>query len=67
MNDPVINRQTKIEDLPEFLTPHEVRNFLGLGRDSVYKLIGEGKIPARRFGQRLFVPKKAFMEEVTVA
>ncbi len=67
MNDPVINRQTKMEDLPEFLTPHEVRDFLGLGRDSVYKLIESGELPARRFGQRLFVPKKAFMEEVAVA
>ena len=67
MSDLVINRTTKMEDLPEFLTPHEVRDFLGLGRDSVYKLIESGEIPARRFGQRLFVPKKAFMEEVAVA
>ena len=67
MSDLVINRTTKIEDLPEFLTPHEVRDFLGLGRDSVYKLIESGELPARRFGQRLFVPKKAFMGEVAVA
>ena len=67
MSDLVINRTTKMEDLPEFLTPHEVRDFLGLGRDSVYKLIESGELPARRFGQRLFVPKKAFMEEVAVA
>ena len=66
MNDSVINRTTKIEDLPEFLTPHEVRDFLGLGRDAVYKLIESGELPARRFGQRLFIPKKAFMEEVTI-
>ena len=67
MNDPSINRKTKIEDLPELMTPHEVRNFLGLGRDAVYKLIETGELPARRFGQRLFIPKKALlMEEVTV-
>ena len=66
MNDPVINRQTNFEDLPELLTPMEVRAFLGLGRDAVYKLIESGELPARRFGQRLFVPKKALIEEVTV-
>ena len=67
MNDSAINRKTKLEDLPEFLTPHEVRDFLGLGRDAVYKLIESGELPARRFGQRLFVPKTALLEEVTVA
>ena len=66
MSDPVISRTTKMEDLPEFLTPYEVRDFLGLGRGSVYKLIESGELPARRFGQRLFVPKKALMEEVSV-
>ena len=63
MNDPVINRNTKIEDLPEFLTPHEVRDFFGLGRDAVYKLIETGELPSRRFGQRLFVPKTALLME----
>jgi len=44
----------------------EVRAFLGLGRNTVYGLIESGEIPARRFGQRLFVPKAALME-VSVA
>ena len=61
MNDP-INRKTKLEDLPEFMTPYEVRDFLGLGSDSVYKLIEAGDLPARRIGRRLFVPKRALME-----
>ena len=67
MSDPVIDRKTKLEDLPEFLTPNEVCGFLGLCSDSVYKLIEEGELPARRFGQRIFISKKAFMEEVAVA
>ncbi len=62
MNDPAINRKTKLEDLPELLTPMEVRAFLGLGRNTVYELIESGEIPARRFGQRLFVPKAALVE-----
>ncbi len=67
MSDSTIHRKTPYKDLPELLTPHEVRDFLGLGRDSVYKLIESGELPARRFGQRLFVPKRALMEEVAVA
>ena len=66
MNNPVINRKTKLEDLPELLTPMEVRAFLGLGRNTVYGLIESGELPAQRFGQRLFVPKRALMEEVPV-
>ena len=64
MNDPVINRKTQFTDLPELLTPHEVRDFLGLGRDAVYHLVESGQLPARRFGQRIFIPKKALMMEV---
>ncbi len=67
MDDSTINRKTKLEDLPELLTPMEVRAFLGLGRNTVYELIESGEIPARRFGQRLFVPKKVLMQEVSVA
>ncbi|MDA2934285.1 helix-turn-helix domain-containing protein [Acidobacteria bacterium AH-259-D05] len=61
-----INRQTNLEDLPQTLTPREVQAFLGLGRATVYRLIEEGKIPVQRIGKRLFIPKKALMEEVTI-
>ena len=66
MDDPEINRKTRIADLPELMTPMEVRAFLGLGRNTVYELIESGKLPSRRFGQRLFVPKAALMEGGTV-
>jgi len=62
-----INRQTNLEDLPQMLTPSEVQAFLGLGRATVYRLIEEGKIPVQRIGKRLFIPKKAFIEELSVA
>ncbi len=62
-----VSRQTNLEDLPQMLTPLELQAFFGLGRATVYRLIGEGKIPARRIGRRLFVPKKALMMEVNVA
>ena len=62
----MINRQTNLEDLPQMMTPLEVQAFFGLGRATVYSLIGEGKIPVRRIGRRLFIPKKELMEEVTI-
>ena len=62
-----VSRQTNLEDLPEMLTPGEVQNFLGLGRATVYRLIEGGQIPVQRIGRRLFVPKRALMEGVTVA
>ena len=63
----MVNRKTSLEDLPQMMTPQEVQAFLGLGRATVYSLIEEGKIPSRRIGRRLFVPKKALTEEVAVA
>ena len=62
-----INRQTNLEDLPQMMTPSEVRAFLGIGRATVYRLIEEGKIPVQRIGKRLFIPKKVFMEELSLA
>ena len=61
-----INRQTNLEDLPQMLTPREVQAFFGLGRATVYRLIEEGEIPVQRIGKRLFVPRRALMEEVSV-
>jgi len=63
----MINRQTNLEDLPQMMTPLEVQDFLGIGRATVYSLIKEGEIPARRIGKRLFIPKQELMEEVAVA
>ena len=57
-----IDRRTNLEDLPQMLTPSEVQAFLGLGRATVYSLIGEGKIPVRRIGKRLFIPKGSLLE-----
>ena len=63
----MVNRQTNLEDLPQMMTPLEVQAFLGLGRATVYSLIGEGKIPVRRIGRRLFIPKQELIGEVAVA
>lgn len=51
------NYKPSFDRLPDWLTPEEVRIFLGLGRATVYELIRSNKIPARRFGRRLRIPK----------
>ena len=55
----MIERTTKFQDLPELLTPAEVRRYLGVGRTTVYDLIQKGELPSKRFGRLLFIPKHA--------
>jgi excisionase family DNA binding protein len=41
---------------PGFATPTEASRFLRLSKAMVHKLIGEGKIPACRFGRAVRIP-----------
>lgn len=54
-----INRQTKFEELPEWVAPAELSQWLGLGKSTVYQLIETGQLPSQRFGRRRFIPKEA--------
>jgi len=56
-----ITRQTPFEELPQFLTPEELRRYLGLGRSTIYQLIESGEVPCRKFGRRIFIPKDALV------
>ncbi|MDA2929326.1 helix-turn-helix domain-containing protein [Acidobacteria bacterium AH-259-O06] len=58
-----VTRQTKLEDLPELLTPEEFRAYLGLGRTTVYELIRSGDLPVKRFGRRVWIPKEVLRRE----
>jgi excisionase family DNA binding protein len=58
-----MTRQTRYEDLPEFLTPEEFRAYLGLGRNTTYELIQRGEIPSRRFGRQIRIPKTALLPD----
>lgn len=41
---------------PGFATPVEAAQFLRLSRAMVHKLIGEGKMPACRYGRAVRIP-----------
>ncbi len=57
-----IENTSRSEDLPDWLTVHELRAYLRLGRTATYELIRAGKIPHRRFGRMIRVPRHAVIE-----
>lgn len=54
-----VTRFTRYEDLPEFLTPEEARQFLGLGRTAIYEALRSGRLASVRFGRLIRVPRSA--------
>jgi excisionase family DNA binding protein len=51
----------KLDDLPDVLRPQEAAKFLGLGKNTTYELIQQGRLPAVRVGRRLLVPKRGLI------
>lgn len=47
----------KYNDLPDVLTPDEVKDYLKIGRNTVYRMLREGEIPSVRIGKLYRVPK----------
>jgi len=64
MKAAITNHKSSFDGLPDWCTPEEVRVFLGLGRATVYELIRANKIPARRFGRRIRIPKDSLRPSV---
>ncbi|MCZ6879227.1 MAG: helix-turn-helix domain-containing protein [Acidobacteria bacterium] len=54
-----VDRQTKFEDLPDFLKVEEFCAYLGIGRTSAYDLVRRGAIQPLRLGRRIWIPKTA--------
>ena len=48
-----VTRNTKLDDLPEFLRVEEAALWLALSRGQVYALAKRGDLPSRRFGKLL--------------
>lgn len=58
----VVTRFTKPEELPQWLTVAEFRNFFNLGRSQAYDLIRQGSVPHRKFGRIVRIPREAIVE-----
>jgi excisionase family DNA binding protein len=54
-----ITRQTRFEDLPDFLSVEEFRTYLGIGRSTAYDLLRRGDVSCVRFGRVIRVPRVA--------
>ena len=55
---------TAYEDLPLFLNAETVAKLLGISISSSYELMHEKDFPALRIGNRIVVPKEAFIRWV---
>lgn len=55
----LIDRQTPLEALPEFLSPDEFREYVGISRSTVYDLLRRAEIPHVKFGRCIRIPKSA--------
>lgn len=49
------------EEYPEILTPYEVMEILGLGKNKVYELLNQGKIKGVRLGGTWRISKSALI------
>lgn len=53
------HRWIRWQDLPEFLTVEELREYLRIGRSTAYELVRSGGIKCVRVGRRVLIPRAA--------
>jgi excisionase family DNA binding protein len=51
-----------IGDLPAVLKPREVAELSRCSLNTIYKLIRDGQLPARRFGSAIRIPRAAVLD-----
>lgn len=64
MNNQVQNPALRFEDLPDYLTVQELRDWLRIGTNKAYALAKRPGFPVMRFGARLVFPKDQVREWV---
>jgi excisionase family DNA binding protein len=57
MNSTHLVPKSKFDDLPDWLTPQEVRSFLRLGKSTLYEKLRSGEISSRKFGKQYRISK----------
>ena len=53
---------TGLDSYNDVLTPDEARQFLRIGRNSIYKLLAEGIIQSTRIGRKYLIPKNSLVQ-----
>ncbi len=61
------NRSMPYADLPEFLTPSQVQDYLSLSRNTVYDLLRRNEILHVKFGRQIRIPKSALKRDEIAA
>ena len=54
--------ENELEIENEYLTPREVMNLLYIGRNTFYKLVNSGELPAFRIGKLWRISRHALLE-----
>lgn len=57
--------EEQLEIEPEYLTPKEVMNLLYIGKNTFYKLVHSGQLPAFRIGKLWRVRRQELAEYLT--
>lgn len=55
-------KYTDYEQLPLVLSPDQLAQVLGIGRNSTYDLIRSGRIKSTRIGHQIRIPKSALLD-----
>ena len=58
----IIDRRTRLENLPDLLSVAEFCRYASIGRSLGYDLIRRGEVSAVRLGRRLMVPRRAIQK-----
>jgi len=58
------SQRISIDDLPEFFGPRQAAQTLGMGKDTVYRLVATRDIPSARLGKRIIIQKDCFLKWV---
>jgi excisionase family DNA binding protein len=64
---PTSDRTRPFDELPEYLTPEEVREYLNLSRNTVYELLRRNEIKHVRFGRLIRIPKAGLRRDQPAA
>ncbi len=57
---PPKERTTRFEDLPDVMTPTQLRDFLKIDKDELYRQLYNNEIPCHKRGNRFYIYKYEF-------